>query len=242
MAKSDLPPIRFGELAAALLAIGEPLLQRWLPGGVRSINEYKCASLRGGAGGSCSVNLVTGKWADFANGEERGGDFLSLYAAIHGLTMAKAALQVADEEGLEHVAGIVKGARQAPAPGPVQTPAPPPAAEPREREGRWKPVTPVPEFASPVDMSHYSYGEPQRWWRYEIRGRLYGYVLRFDRADPAGGLRKVVLPLTFCRDLQDPRGSMRWTNKQWEAPRPLYLPRGDLSADARLVPVVGGRG
>lgn len=234
--QSPLPPIRFGELAAALLRAAEQLVPQWLPGGRRDGAEYKCASLRGGAGRSFSVNMLTGRWGEFEPGGQQGGDLLSLYAAIHDLSMAKAALQVAREEGLEDVAGIARppGRAVSPAP-PTATQAAAPAAD---RKVRWQPIAPVPEFAPPAAMTHHSYGEPQRWWRYELCGRLYGYVLRFDRTEPDGTIRKEVLPLTFCRDLQDPRGSMRWTNRQWDEPRPLYLPRGELHADPALVPVV----
>lgn len=241
MPPSSLPPIKFGELAAALLGRAELLVERWLPGGKREGREYKCGSLQGGAGGSCSINLATGAWADFAT-DERGGDLVSLYASIHGLAPAKAALQVARDESLEDVAGIVRAQASA---GPAAAPTAPmptsaPASAPKAaRQPRWQPVVPVPEFAPPAVMTHYSYGEPQRWWRYEIGGRLYGYVLRFDRTDPDGSARKEVLPLTFCRDLEDTRGSMRWTNRQWDEPRPLFLPKGELSADAPVAIVEG---
>jgi putative DNA primase/helicase len=158
------------------------------------------------------------------HGDDKGGDLISLYAAIHSMKQIDAARELAQQINFD----VQTSAR----------PSTPPRAEPApERQGRWQPIAPVPEFAPPAAMAHYSYGEPQHSWRYEIRGRLYGYVLRFDRPQPDGSMRKEVLPLTFCRDLQDGRGSMRWTNKQWEAPRPLYLPWGDLSADSRLVPV-----
>ncbi len=52
---APLPPIRFRELAEALLARAETLVPAWLPGGRREGHEYKCGSLRGGDGRSCSV-------------------------------------------------------------------------------------------------------------------------------------------------------------------------------------------
>jgi hypothetical protein len=89
----------------ALLDRADYLVPVWLPGGHKTGHEWACGSLRGGAGGSCSINLNTGAWADFSS-DERGGDLVSLYAAIHGLTMGKAAVQVARDEGLEDVAGV----------------------------------------------------------------------------------------------------------------------------------------
>ena len=117
MGKTDLPPINFTALADALLRDADNLVPRWLPGGERRGHEYVCGSLAGGKGSSCSVNLVSGKWADFAS-DEKGNDLLSLYAAIHGLSQGKAAAEVAREEGLEEVAGIVKGANPSAPPKP----------------------------------------------------------------------------------------------------------------------------
>ena len=106
----QLPPIDFEALARALLDRADNLVPAWLPDGVQRGHEYQCGDLTGGAGSSTSVNLTTGKWADFSTGEQ-GGDLLALYAAIHGLTMGKAAVQVAREQGLESVAGIVSTGR-----------------------------------------------------------------------------------------------------------------------------------
>lgn len=123
---TPLPPIRFADLAAALLRDVEHLLVQWLPNGVRKNHEYVCGSLAGGAGTSCSVNLNTGQWADFSTGEQ-GGDLLSLYAVANGLTMGKAAAQVARENGLEDVAGLVRtGAPGSVPPIKPRPPAPPP--------------------------------------------------------------------------------------------------------------------
>ena len=76
MGKTDLPPINFTALAEALLRDADNLVPRWLPGGERRGHEYVCGSLAGGKGSSCSVNLVSGKWADFAS-DEKGNDLLS---------------------------------------------------------------------------------------------------------------------------------------------------------------------
>ena len=82
------PPINFRALADALLASAGSLVPLWLSGGQKIGHEWVCGSLAGGKGRSCSVNLVDGKWADFS-ADERGGDLLSLYAAIHGLSMTR---------------------------------------------------------------------------------------------------------------------------------------------------------
>ena len=62
--------------------------------------EFKAGNLRGDAGDSLSINMDTGRWADFATGA-RGGDLISLYAALHGLTQPKAAVAIAAELGID---------------------------------------------------------------------------------------------------------------------------------------------
>ncbi len=66
------------------------LLIEWLPGGKTMGREYMCASIRGGRGDSMRVNTETGVWADFAT-NDRGGDLISLYAAIEGRSQYESA-------------------------------------------------------------------------------------------------------------------------------------------------------
>jgi hypothetical protein len=68
---------------------------QWLPGGRRRGHEWVCGDLSGGEGTSLSVNLLSGRWADFAT-SDRGGDLIDLYAAIHELTMAEAYRELDD--------------------------------------------------------------------------------------------------------------------------------------------------
>ena len=217
---TPLPPINFAALADALLARVEQLLPQWLPGGIVRGHEYVCGSLSGGSGSSCSINLVNGKWADFAN-DEKGADLIGLYAAINGLTMGKAAVQVAREEGLEDVAGVQPARTDAP---PVAKPvrvAPTPVAVPKNDEG-WKTVTPVPDMAPPATFRHQyrAPGDIEHTATYIIDRQLYGYVVRF-RASNGG---KETLPHTWCTSARD--GAARWHWKTWDEPRPLYFPSG----------------
>ncbi len=91
--------VDFEAVAAAALPVLPALAERWLPGGRHEGAEYVCASLSGGAGRSCKVNLRTGKWADFATGE-RGGDAVSLAAAIAGTSQLEAARRLSEMLGL----------------------------------------------------------------------------------------------------------------------------------------------
>jgi hypothetical protein len=84
----------FAAVNRAVLPHLETLCRRWLPGGRRIGAEWVCGSIRGEAGGSCKVNLRTGKWADFAAGQG-GGDPVSLAAAVAGIGQSDAARKLA---------------------------------------------------------------------------------------------------------------------------------------------------
>ncbi len=92
--------IDFKSINAAALSRLVDLLPRWLPGGRAEAGEYVCASLEGGQGRSCSVNLDTGAWGDFATAA-KGGDPISLWAAIWGIKQGEAARELARDLGLE---------------------------------------------------------------------------------------------------------------------------------------------
>lgn len=50
--------------------------------------------------GSFCINTQTGVWVDFAT-DDRGGDIISLYAYLHGLTQIDAARELADYLGVD---------------------------------------------------------------------------------------------------------------------------------------------
>jgi predicted P-loop ATPase len=225
-----LPPIDFLGLNDALLRSAEIYLARWLPGGRKDGREWVCASLSGGEGRSCSVNMVTGRWSDFATGDS-GGDLVSLFAAVEGISNGKAAVRLMDELGLRRVPMQAPAPLQPPAPA---SPAPP--ADEGKRKTLWRPVVPVPDFAPKPTFRHFSReaSDLVGCWEYRFAGQLYGYVVRFQTSD--GG--KDVLPHTWCVDGSDGNGTQRWHWLQWAAPRPLYVPATLLAADPALVPVV----
>jgi putative DNA primase/helicase len=239
-------PIDFGELAAALLDRAETLVSQWLPGGRVAGAEYVCAGLEGGAGGSCSVNLKTGMWADFS-GDDKGGDLISLFAAIENVNQGQAARMLMDQLGWQraqpvaarHAAQTSAMSRAGPAPGAADgRPEPPPqgaegSGPGGKRKSMWRAVTPVPAHAPPADFKHWHYTEHAGSWEYRFEGQLYGYVVRFTTSD--GG--KEIFPHTWCVDESDSRGTMRWHWKQWDEPRPLYVPATALG-DPASKPVV----
>jgi len=227
--RTPLPPINFRALADSLLSMAEHVVPQWLPGGARRGFEWVCGSLQGGEGTSCSVNMHTGQWGDFATGEQ-GGDLLSLYAAIHGLSQGKAAVSAAREYGLEDVAGVQRDARHV---APPRPPAPPPKPAPID-EG-WQTVRPVPPGAPPAHFKHHHRQEQdiEHVAEYRHGAELHGYVVRFRTSD--GG--KDTLPRTWCTSARD--GASKWHWRQFDAPRPLYLPGHELPKGRTVVLVEG---
>lgn len=243
MADSDRTPIDFAALAKALLERADTLVEQWLQGGKKQGYNWMCGGFEGGPGRSLGVNLRTGAWGEFA-GDEKGGDLISLYAAIHNLNNGQAARELMRQLGWEPLAS---------SPARVQTPAlraavgdrrpePPPeheappggeAAKPTKRDTIWAPIVPVPRNTPVPTFKHFHRGEPAAVWEYAFDGERYGYVCRYTTSD--GG--KEILPYTWCEDTSDGRGTRKWQWKQWDAPRPLYVP-ATLLSDGGALPVV----
>jgi hypothetical protein len=233
--------IDFAALARALLDRAPMLLSHWLPGGRTEGHEYIGPSkAKGGIGDSLKVNLATGAWAYFAGdpSTDVGMDLTSLYAWLHNLNNGQAARELMNELGWQQASAPAGPVRR---PSGVPAPAPTPVAAATEeagpRKSMWRAVVPVPDHAPPAEVKHWHYQAPDFTWSYTFNGALYGYVVRFKTS--TGG--KEVLPLTWCVDEGDDRGTQRWHWKQWEEPRPLYVPAGSLSADARPVVLVEGK-
>lgn len=261
MAAAD-GPIDFASLAAALLDRAEILLGQWLPDGVRQGVNFMVGGFDGAPGRSLGINVQTGAWGEFST-DERGGDLISLYAAIHGLNNGQAARQLMRDLGWQQQAVQAPAPRRAAAAAaerqaleqaglqaprsleqrfdeqglaPPDAPAEPAAPAPATARPATKKtaIVPVPPHAGVPSFKHYSRGLPSRTWEYRWQGDLLGYVCRFDTSD--GG--KEILPYTWCVDNGDERQLQGWRWHTWEAPRPLYVPLGELGADSRLTPVV----
>lgn len=81
----------FGEVNADLIRYGLAFCEWVLPGGHDDgRGEYLCSGIEGGEGSSCSVNLATGRWNDFAVDGDSGGDYISLCAAVHDVGQPEA--------------------------------------------------------------------------------------------------------------------------------------------------------
>ena len=212
--------------------MAEQIVPLWLKGGKRNkSHEWVCGSLDGEEGKSCSVNLRTGAWGDF-NTEEKGGDLISLYAAIHQLDMGKAAVAVAREYGLEDVAGVTRDPNHV---APPRPPAPPPKAKRPTPDEGWTTVRPIPPTAPPVNWKHHYRQERDIEHRAEYRHgeHLHGYVVRFRTSDGD----KETIPRTLC--VSDRDATLKWSWRQFDEPRPLYLPGHELPSGRTVVLVEG---
>ena len=92
----------FAAINAAAAQRAEDVCRRLLPGGRRIGADWTCADLSGAPGGSLRVCIAgprSGCWIDHATGE-RGGDFVSLAAAVARLTQTAAAHELARMLGL----------------------------------------------------------------------------------------------------------------------------------------------
>ncbi|UBB19514.1 VapE domain-containing protein [Comamonas odontotermitis] len=233
--REELPPLKYRELAEALLDRIDELVPRWLPGGRREGHEWKCSDLGGGSGSSCSVCMEgsrAGRWADFS-GDEKGRDLLSLYAAIHNLSIGKAAIQVAREEGLEAVAGVVKTAAGAPVQ-PAANPRPAAPAKPKPVKENWTPIVPVPDYAPPTDNVHFDRGQGLHVAEYRYGDDLMGYVVRFVKSDGS----KVDIPHVFASS--DKKNGAKWVWRHWDEPKPLFLPLAQFPRADQTVVIVEG--
>ena len=96
-------------------------------------------------------------------------------------------------------------------------------------------MAPVPAYAPKVNFAHQHRTEADiaHVSEYWCEGQLYGYVVRFRTSD--GG--KDDIARTWCES--QTKGGARWHWKQWEEPRPLYLPGRTLPAGRTVVLVEG---
>lgn len=94
--------IDFGRVNRAALAELPQLLERWLPGGRIKGAEYVALNPRRADQwpGSFRINTRTGRWADFAVSDARGGDVVSLAAYLCGIRQVEAAERLANLLGI----------------------------------------------------------------------------------------------------------------------------------------------
>lgn len=184
--------VAFETLAQQLLSQSVELCSKWLPAGRLVGREWCVGNLQNEKGQSCRINVDSGRWGDFANGQ-KGGDLISLYAAIHSLSQLDAARALGgDEVSLNGHAAPLRAAVSDLEP--EETLDPPPIDAPlTERH-----------------FTHPQHGQPARVYVYRSQDRRpLMVVARYETADG-----KTFAPWTW-RD-------GRWRLKGLPKPRPLY--------------------
>lgn len=214
---SNNQQIDFEGLASLLLRDITMLLPQWLPGGKTLGREYCVGNLRGESGQSLRVNLETGKWADFAD-DKKGGDLISLYGAIHGISNKDAALELLNvSKTLTKKKSLVKN-----------------------RETRKKInqdiIIPIKDGQELPSFEFYDPNgvhtglKPSGVWEYRIQtGQRLFFVARYDIPNE----KKQFRPWVFTE-------FGRWKNKYPQEPRPLYRLPELLLNKKRPVLVVEG--
>lgn len=93
--------IDFDGIARLALMNAEQIVGRWLPDGRRQGAEWVALNPTrlDTRPGSFKVNLINGRWADFAAGA-KGGDLISLAAYLYNIKQVEAARQVAKMLGV----------------------------------------------------------------------------------------------------------------------------------------------
>lgn len=184
--------VDFELIADRLLRDASRLLPQWLPGGKTVGREYCCGNLRGEPGNSLKVNLETGRWADFADGE-KGGDLISLYAAINGCKQIDAAKILSESYVAKSAARDIPKEPFRPTDQGLDLVVPP--------KGTRLPKFYIPELGEPV----------ARWTYKTSNGSTLFFVTRYNLADG----KKEFRPWSFSE-------SKGWVKKYPAKPRPLY--------------------
>jgi len=148
-------PIDFQAIAARALSSAEAVCRHWLPEGKRqgaewvSVNPVRADQ----TAGSFSINLHTGKWADFAT-DDKGGDLVSLVAYLEGANQGEAGRVLAEWLGC----------------------APMAETAPKATQG-------APKAMKTRPTAHPKLGKPSAQWDYQdAEGRVLCAVLRFETA------------------------------------------------------------
>lgn len=153
--------------------------------------EFVVGSIAGEPGKSFKVNLESGKWSDFAT-DDKGGDPVSLVAAVRGISQGDAARWLAEWMGTTTRTTTRK----------------------TNTVDTWKPT---PTDTLPESINHSKKGKPSATWPYrDADGKIISIDCRFDPP----GEKKEVLPYTHFTNTAT--GEREWKWKAHSTPRPLY--------------------
>ncbi len=218
-------------VAAAALTSVDAVLNRWVPGGHLESNEYVVLNpMRNDKSeDSFKINRRSGKWKDFAVGDDaKGEDLVSLVAYLEsyqgkGAQLAAAKLLAAflglpDETDPPERATTVskKPGNSSPLPDSEKTNAAPVPPGGGSDGGDWRCVMPAPNDAPEPPIAHSRHGQPSRRYAYLAQdGRINFY---HDRYDKSRGERKQFSPLTLWQK----GDKYEWRFKVPPGLRPLY--------------------
>lgn len=97
------PPrhVHIAAVSGACLLRLPALLRSWLPDGRVIGSEWvaRNPTRADRRAGSFKINMTTGRWADFAT-NDKGGDLVSLYAYLNGLSQVAAARELIKSWGV----------------------------------------------------------------------------------------------------------------------------------------------
>jgi putative DNA primase/helicase len=190
----------FAAVNSAALSSLESLCMEWFPAGKKDGHEFRIGSINGEPGSSMSINLTTGRWADFA-GDLKGSDPISLLAAVRGCKQGEAAKELAERLSLGNLTAVAPKAEYESKP---------------SAASEWEPLAHAPDGCHEPDLNHYKHGQPVATWPYlTADSKRVGLICRFNLADGS----KEVLPITWCRHVSGKEG---WRWKSFAKPRPLY--------------------
>lgn len=144
---------------------------------------------------SFSINIETGKWANFSSPDNAGNDATSLYAYLNHCGQGDAAKAIIERYGIGF------------------TPEPQKPKEPPLHQV----LVPIPPDVAPPTLEHGMYGKPARQWLYtdEIGQRIF-YVARYDIAPG----EKQIYPWSYCFNTKKDRDE--WVMKAPHQPLPIY--------------------
>jgi AAA domain len=210
--------IPFDQIRDLSLAQADRLLCDWFPNGKRVGREFKVGNIAGDRGESLSINLNTGRWADFEAGIG-GPDLIGVRACMkHGGDRTAAARE------LGPMLGIRMNGRDA------STKAP--GSQKKHDKGAgadvWRPIVPPPANAPQPRKSDFE-GYDQVYDYRSTDGALLFYIRRREARNGDG---KLFHPLVFG----ELNGQYGWHNRHAPAPRPLYgLDRLAAAPDATVI-------
>jgi hypothetical protein len=191
--------IDFNDINAKLMGNIEAHCHQWLPCGKVKGGSYRIGGIDGSLGSSMSINLRTGQWYDHAT-DDKGGDLVSLYAAVHNLTQIEAAKELQSDLNIVRLH-------------PNKKPKVPIVSESQWEHALTQPTNDAPR--------HWEHGKAHHVYKYaDTAGRPVGAILRWDLADG----KKEIRQISWMRHKKTNRCTWRW--QAFIAPRPLY--RGEL--------------